>query len=102
MTISASETASAECGQEKESPRLWSRSVSVLVTRSQPLTRCPISISMSARPDMPDPATPMRWRRAGCSLSIRRLRKVSIMDGCMVRVFNDIGDAGYCIRRIQT
>ena len=102
MTISASATASAECGQEKASPRLCRRSVSVLVTRSQPLTLCPISMSMRARPDMPDPATPMRCRRAGDFLLMRRLRRVSIMAGWRVRVFNDIGDAGYCIRHVQT
>ena len=53
------------------------RSVSAVVTRSEPLTWWPMPNNNSASPLMPDPATPMRWMCSGWLRSVRRwLRSV--------------------------
>ena len=75
--MSAPFTPAAEGGEEKISPTPCIRSVSAVVTLSEPLTLWPMPNNNNASPLMPEPATPMRWMWSGLLRSVRRwLRSV--------------------------
>ena len=65
-------TEAALGGDEKSRPTPCIRSVSAVVTLSEPLTLWPMPSSSNASPLMPDPATPMRWMWRGLLRSVRR------------------------------